>query len=103
MGRPLRPLVSHAFDMSAERVFDAWLDPEMIGRFMFGPALREETVIHLKLDPRVGGAFSFKVAPRRSGHRPHRNLPRDRPAAPSRLHIARDQQKWEPVLRPIAR
>lgn len=61
MDAPVNMTVSHAFDTSAERVFDAWLDPEMIGRFMFGPALREETIIHLNLDARVGGAFSFKV------------------------------------------
>ena len=61
MDAPVKVTVSRAFDMCAERVFDAWLDPNMIGRFMFGPALREETIIHLKVDARVGGAFSFKV------------------------------------------
>lgn len=61
MDAPVKVIVSRAFDMCAERVFDAWLDPAMIGRFMFGPALREETIIHLKVDARVGGAFSFKV------------------------------------------
>lgn len=58
---PARVVVTRGFDTSAERVFDAWLDPAMIGRWMFGPALREETIIHLKLDARVGGSFSFKV------------------------------------------
>jgi uncharacterized protein YndB with AHSA1/START domain len=47
------------------RVFDAWLDPEMIGKFMFGPALRDEEVLHLTVDARVGGSFSFLV--RRQG------------------------------------
>jgi uncharacterized protein YndB with AHSA1/START domain len=56
-----RVVVRRSFDASVERVFDAWLDPDMIGRFMFGPALREETILHLKLDARVGGSFSFKV------------------------------------------
>jgi len=42
-------------------VFDAWLDPKMIGRFMFGPHLREEEVVHLITEARVGGTFSFLV------------------------------------------
>jgi uncharacterized protein YndB with AHSA1/START domain len=46
---------------SVERVFDAWLDPTWIGRFMFGPHLRDEQVVSLTNDPRVGGAFHYKV------------------------------------------
>lgn len=57
--------VTRRFSASPERVFDAWLDPAMIGRFMFGPALREEEVVRLTLDARVGGSFSFVV--RRQG------------------------------------
>lgn len=37
----------------------------MIGRFMFGPQLRDEQVLRIEVDPRVGGAFSFLV--RRQG------------------------------------
>jgi len=61
MSAPVNVTVSRHFSAPPERVFDAWLDPAMIGRFMFGPALRDETIIHLKVDARVGGAFSFKV------------------------------------------
>lgn len=57
--------VSRHFDASPERVFDAWLDPEMIGKWMFGPALREEEVLRIVADARVGGSFSFLV--RRQG------------------------------------
>jgi uncharacterized protein YndB with AHSA1/START domain len=57
--------VTRHIDASPERVFDAWLDPEMIGRWMFGPALREEEVLRIVADARVGGAFSFLV--RRQG------------------------------------
>ena len=53
--------VSRRFEASAERVFDAWLSPSMIGRFMFGPALRDEEVLRIQVDARVGGAFSFLV------------------------------------------
>jgi uncharacterized protein YndB with AHSA1/START domain len=45
----------------AERVFDAWLDPVWIGRFMFGPHLRDEEVVSLTNEPRVGGVFHYKV------------------------------------------
>ncbi len=50
-----------SFNVSAERVYDAVLDPEMIARFMFGPLLREETILHIRSDARVGGTFSYKV------------------------------------------
>jgi uncharacterized protein YndB with AHSA1/START domain len=49
------------FKASAERVYDAILDTDMISRFMFGPLLREEEVLHVRNQPRVGGGFSYKV------------------------------------------
>lgn len=58
---PIDVRVSRAYSASAERVFDAWLDPAMVGRFMFGPHLREEEIVHLRTDARVGGRFSFLV------------------------------------------
>ena len=57
--------VRRRFAAPAERVFDAWLDPEMIGQWMFGPNLREEEIVSLTVDPQVGGRFSFLV--RRQG------------------------------------
>jgi uncharacterized protein YndB with AHSA1/START domain len=57
--------VTRRFIASAERVFDAWLDPAMIGRWMFGPNVRDEEIVRLTLDARVGGTFSFVV--RRQG------------------------------------
>lgn len=57
--------VERRFAVSAERVFDAWLDPAWIGRFMFGPHLRDEQVVSLENEPRVGGAFHYRV--RRGG------------------------------------
>jgi uncharacterized protein YndB with AHSA1/START domain len=47
-----------------ERVFDAWLDPQMIRRWMFGVLIREE-ILRVDVDARVGGSFSFLV--RRDG------------------------------------
>jgi uncharacterized protein YndB with AHSA1/START domain len=49
------------FPLSAERVFDAWLDPVLLGRWMFGPDVRDERVVRLQTEARVGGAFSFVV------------------------------------------
>jgi len=53
--------VTQDFSASPERVFDAWFDPDQIGQWMFGPRLRDEEIVHLKTDPRVGGTFSFLV------------------------------------------
>jgi uncharacterized protein YndB with AHSA1/START domain len=62
-----RPIVvvKSSFATSAERVFDAWLDPDMIRNWMFNPTLRREDVLRIVIDPRVGGSFSFLV--RRDG------------------------------------
>ena len=49
------------FKVSPQRVYDAILEPDMVARFMFGPLMREETILHIRNDPRVGGAFSYKV------------------------------------------
>jgi uncharacterized protein YndB with AHSA1/START domain len=54
-----------SFAATPDRVFDACLQPAMIGKWMFGPALRDEQVVNIALDRRVGGSFSFVV--RRQG------------------------------------
>jgi uncharacterized protein YndB with AHSA1/START domain len=54
------------FKVAPQRVYDAILDPDMIARFMFGPLLREETILHIRNEPRAAGAFSYKV--RRGEH-----------------------------------
>ena len=61
MNQPVKAVVSHRFGVSAEHVFDAWLDPVRIGRWMFGPAVRDERIVRLAVEPRVGGKFSFIV------------------------------------------
>jgi uncharacterized protein YndB with AHSA1/START domain len=61
MSQPIQAVVVHPFSVSAERVFDAWLDLTLLGRWMFGPNVRPERVVRLELDPRVGGKFSFVV------------------------------------------
>jgi len=63
---PVKVRVTRRFTARAERVFDAWLDPEMINKWMFGPGVRDEEVVRLTAAPRVGGSFSFVV--RRQGN-----------------------------------
>jgi uncharacterized protein YndB with AHSA1/START domain len=58
---PVHATVSALFSAGPERVFDAFLDTQMIGRFMFGPELRDEEIVSLTNDPREGGAFSYIV------------------------------------------
>lgn len=57
----LHAVVRRDFAAPAERVFEAWLKPERLEQWMFGPAVRDAEIVHLALDPRVGGAFSFLV------------------------------------------
>jgi uncharacterized protein YndB with AHSA1/START domain len=64
-GAAVQVSVTKSFAWPPEQVFDAWLDPAMLGRWMFGPALRDEEVVRIALDPRRGGRFSFVV--RRKG------------------------------------
>ncbi len=53
--------VTRHIKAAPECVFDAWLDPDLLGQWMFGPNVREEEVLHLKVNPKVGGSFSFLV------------------------------------------
>lgn len=61
MTESVHAVVLRRFDVSAERVFAAWFDPVWLGRWMFGPNVRDERIVHLDLEPRVGGRFSFAV------------------------------------------
>lgn len=56
-----RASLKKRFSVPAEKVFDAWLDPSWISRWMFGPSVRDESVVRLSVEPRVGGTFSFVV------------------------------------------
>ncbi len=63
--KPVFARVTRHFNVTPERVFDAWLAPQMVGRWMFGPAVRNEEVVRMTANAWVGGSFSFVV--RRNG------------------------------------
>lgn len=76
---PLVLNVSHRYAASAERVFDAFLDPEKAGKFMFATPTGQ--MIHVSIDPVVGGEFVFTDR-REDGDIEHRGtyLVLDRPS-----------------------
>jgi uncharacterized protein YndB with AHSA1/START domain len=49
--------VTRRLSASPERVFHAWLEPEVAGRWLFATAW--EPLTDVAIDPRVGGSFRF--------------------------------------------
>lgn len=49
--------VATELEAAPERVFDAWLDPRIAGKWLFATASRPP--VRVTIDPRVGGAFRF--------------------------------------------
>jgi uncharacterized protein YndB with AHSA1/START domain len=49
--------VACRYSVSPERVFNAWLDPEIAGRWLFATASHPMT--HVEIDARVEGSFCF--------------------------------------------
>ena len=49
--------ITRRFSVSPERVFDAFLDPGIAGRFMF--ATPDGAMVRVEIEPREGGAYTF--------------------------------------------
>ena len=49
--------VSHYYGASPAHAFDAWLDPEIGGKWLFATA--SQPMAHVEIDARVGGSFCF--------------------------------------------
>ncbi|MFD2923753.1 SRPBCC family protein [Halobacillus naozhouensis] len=55
MNEKVKAVVTHPFTQSPEEIFKAWLDPEIVKKWMFPNG----DVGRIEIDPRVGGSFSF--------------------------------------------
>ena len=53
--------LSKTINAPAEKVFDSWLIPAVVGRWMLGPAVQTETVVELTNNVRPRGDFTYKV------------------------------------------
>jgi len=50
-------VVTHVYEAPPERVFDAFLDPQVAGRFLFATASGE--MVEAAVEAKVGGRFAF--------------------------------------------
>ena len=81
MSTPVILTVSRDFDASPEAVFDAWLDPEKAGKFLF--ATPDGEMLKVEIDARVGGRAL--VVERRASGDAHHHLQYEVIDRPNRL------------------
>lgn len=61
MNTPVKRSLSKTIDAAAERVFDSWLIPAVVGRWMFDTESQGESVIELNNKVRQKGDFDYRV------------------------------------------
>jgi len=53
--------ISRTLPVSAEKIFDRWLIPTFVGKWMFGEHLGNEKVVDLQNEVRPGGTYNYKI------------------------------------------
>lgn len=53
--------ISRTLPMPAEKIFDRWLIPTFVGKWMFGEHVGNEKVVDLQNEVRPGGTFNYKI------------------------------------------
>ncbi|MEX0964864.1 MAG: SRPBCC family protein [Pseudohongiellaceae bacterium] len=53
--------LSRTLPVPAEKIFDRWLIPTFVGKWMFGEHLGNEKVIDLQNEVRPGGTYNYKI------------------------------------------
>jgi uncharacterized protein YndB with AHSA1/START domain len=61
MSTSIKRSLSKTIEAPAERVFDSWLIPAVVGRWMFNTDLQSETLVELNNKVRPKGDFDFRV------------------------------------------
>lgn len=96
MTNPEDLVITRFLPVSREQVFDAWLDPEMLARFMRPGDMPESTV---EVDPRVGGSFRIIMNHERpAGEHWGRYLVIERPSRLSFTWMSANTDRRETVV-----
>lgn len=53
--------ISRTLPVPAEKIFDRWLIPTFVGKWMFGEHLGNEKVVELENEVRPGGTYNYKI------------------------------------------
>jgi len=57
--KPIKRSLSRSIPAPAEEVFDHWLIPTFVGKWMFNPETQKESIVELKNEVRPRGKFNY--------------------------------------------